>query len=203
MSRSQASGRAAGDRAAARARCSRHWPQAHYNYRQADVRQMLSLLDEAIADLRAATGDARFDLTLVAVAEPPSLVREPLLPPPTPKETIEQIADGGAAEPTRRPSGRRFSATALAGLDARCVGGCPPSGPTTRSPRRRRASTPRCARSIVVPGPDGQRLIGARDGSGRAPPTSAALQRLTRRFAPRDDGAGRSAPRRVTPSLPP
>src|SRR5262249_38174377 len=27
------------------------WPERHFNYRQAEVRQMLSLLDEAIADL--------------------------------------------------------------------------------------------------------------------------------------------------------
>src|SRR5262249_61639543 len=30
------------------------WPRSHYNYRSGDVRQMLTLLDEAIADLRAA-----------------------------------------------------------------------------------------------------------------------------------------------------
>ena len=35
------------------------WPQEHYNYRLNEVRQMLSLLDEAIADLRAATGDGK------------------------------------------------------------------------------------------------------------------------------------------------
>src|SRR5205809_670179 len=29
------------------------WPQSHFNYRAAEVRQMLTLLDEAIADLRA------------------------------------------------------------------------------------------------------------------------------------------------------
>jgi len=33
------------------------WPPDHYNYRLSEVRQMLSLLDEAIADLRAASGD--------------------------------------------------------------------------------------------------------------------------------------------------
>ena len=32
------------------------WPPTHYNYRAAEVRQMLGMLDEAIADLRAATG---------------------------------------------------------------------------------------------------------------------------------------------------
>ena len=65
------------------------WPQAHYNYRLNEVRQMLSLLDEAIADLRAATSDGRFDLSLTAFTEPPAA--EPLVPSPTPKETIEQV----------------------------------------------------------------------------------------------------------------
>src|SRR6266851_3338346 len=40
------------------------WPQNHYNSRQVEVRQMLSMLDEAIADLRAASGAQRFDLSL-------------------------------------------------------------------------------------------------------------------------------------------
>jgi hypothetical protein len=66
------------------------WPQNHYNYRQAEVRQMLSMLDEAIADLQAATGRGRFNLTLSAFVDPPAMV-EPLLPPPTPKEAIEQV----------------------------------------------------------------------------------------------------------------
>ena len=66
------------------------WPQDHFNYRNADVRQMLSLLDEAIADLRASAGGNRFDLSFVAVAEPLTPT-EPLLPSPTPKEAIEQL----------------------------------------------------------------------------------------------------------------
>jgi len=65
------------------------WPQNHYNYRSAEVRQMLSMLDEAIADLRAASGARRFDLALTAFVEPPTIV-EPLLPPPTLQESIEQ-----------------------------------------------------------------------------------------------------------------
>ncbi len=65
------------------------WPQNHYNYRQAEVRQMLSMLDEAIADLRAATGARQFNLALTAYAEPPTIV-EPLLPAPTAQESIEQ-----------------------------------------------------------------------------------------------------------------
>jgi len=66
------------------------WPQNHYGFRQAEVRQMLGLLDEAIADLQAATGRGQFSLTLTAFVDPPP-ANEPMLPPPTPKEAIEQI----------------------------------------------------------------------------------------------------------------
>ena len=66
------------------------WPQTHFNYRAAEVRQMLSMLDEAIADLRAAAGGGRFSLSLTAFADPPAIV-EPLLPPPTLRESIEQV----------------------------------------------------------------------------------------------------------------
>jgi hypothetical protein len=66
------------------------WPQSHYNYRQAEVRQMLGMLDEAIADLRAATGASRFNLSLSTFTDPPSMV-EPLLPLPTPQQAIQDI----------------------------------------------------------------------------------------------------------------
>jgi len=66
------------------------WPATHFHYRIGDVRQMLGMLDEAIADLRATAGGSRFDLSLVAVADPVPPI-EPLLPPPTPVETIEQL----------------------------------------------------------------------------------------------------------------
>jgi len=66
------------------------WPAAHYNYRQDDVRQMVGTLDEAIADLRAASGGNRFDLTLSTFtgAPPPT---EALLPPLTLQQSIEQV----------------------------------------------------------------------------------------------------------------
>jgi len=91
------------------------WPETHYGYRRAEVQQMLSLLDEAIADLRAARGASRFDLALSAFADPPAIV-EPLLPPPTPKEAIEQVlaaarAVDSAAERTS------LLATAVATID--------------------------------------------------------------------------------------
>ena len=91
------------------------WPQNHYNYRQAEVRQMLGMLDEAIADLRAASGARRFDLALTAYVEPPT-ISEPLLPPPTFKESIEQtlLAARMVDNPVERVS---LLATVMAGID--------------------------------------------------------------------------------------
>jgi hypothetical protein len=66
------------------------WPQNHFNYKNAEVRQLLSMLDEAIADLQAASGGRQFNLTLSAFVDPTAIV-EPLLPPPTPQESIEQV----------------------------------------------------------------------------------------------------------------
>ena len=60
------------------------WPRNHFNYRAGEVRQMLTLLDEAIADLRAASGSRRFDLSLTANSVESPFI-EPLLPPPTPR----------------------------------------------------------------------------------------------------------------------
>jgi len=65
------------------------WPGSHFNYKQNDVREMLGMLDEAIADLRAAAGVDRFDLSFITPERPRTF--EPLLPPPTPKEAIEQV----------------------------------------------------------------------------------------------------------------
>lgn len=65
------------------------WPATHFGYRQEEVHQMLGMLDEAIAGLRAVAGERRFDLTFVAAAAIP-VPREPLLPTPSPREAIEQ-----------------------------------------------------------------------------------------------------------------
>jgi hypothetical protein len=91
------------------------WPQQHFNYRQAEVRQMLSMLDEAVADLRAQTGAGRFELALSTFADPPTIA-EPLLPPPSPREAIEQML---AAAHAVDNSAERTSllATTLVALD--------------------------------------------------------------------------------------
>jgi len=91
------------------------WPESHYNFRLAEVRQMLAMLDEAIADLRASTGERRFDLSLSASVEPLTIA-EPLLPPPSPKEAIEAVLSAARAVDS---SVERTSllTTALVGLD--------------------------------------------------------------------------------------
>jgi hypothetical protein len=72
------------------------WPRNHYNYRAPEVRQMVGMLDEAIADLRAASGAGRFSLSLTAFAEPPA-VTEALLPPMTLQQSIEQVLNAARA----------------------------------------------------------------------------------------------------------
>ena len=65
------------------------WPASHFNYKQAEINQMVGMLDEAIVELRAAAGVQRFDLNFVTSAAP-APEREPMLPPPTSKEMVEQ-----------------------------------------------------------------------------------------------------------------
>jgi hypothetical protein len=73
------------------------WPQTHFNYRAAEVRQLLGMLDEAIADLQSSRSPGRFALSLAAYTDPPAIV-EPLLPAPaTPREAIEQVLTAARA----------------------------------------------------------------------------------------------------------
>src|SRR6185503_4269733 len=63
-----------------------NWPTTHYGYRERDVREVVSLLDEAISDLRASAGRSDFNLALVAA--PTETGYEPILGAPN---IIEQI----------------------------------------------------------------------------------------------------------------
>ena len=64
------------------------WPQSHFGYRQNDIREIVLLLDQAIASLRTVGGGNPFELSLVAMAGPPDIV--PVLPMPNIKEQIDQ-----------------------------------------------------------------------------------------------------------------
>jgi hypothetical protein len=79
------------------------WPAAHYNYNHEQIQQMLAMLDEAIADMRASIGASRFDLTLVAAGTAPPPM-EPLLPAPDAREVLEQTLH--AANLTTTPAER-------------------------------------------------------------------------------------------------
>ena len=90
----------------------RAWPRRHYGYRANDVRQIVSLLDEAISEIRIAAGEQRFDLSFVAMAASPSSM--PLMPRSTLQETIAQVL--GAARITRVPAERMSLLHAAMGL---------------------------------------------------------------------------------------
>lgn len=63
------------------------WPAANFGYKAKEVAQLVSLFDEAIGELRAAAGQKSFDLSLVAMTEPPPPPE--LLPVPDVQDTIE------------------------------------------------------------------------------------------------------------------
>jgi hypothetical protein len=65
------------------------WPQSHFGYRQDDIREIVSMLDQAISSLRAVGGGNPFELSLVAMASPPEIV--PLLGMPNVREQIDQM----------------------------------------------------------------------------------------------------------------
>jgi hypothetical protein len=64
------------------------WPAKNYGYRAQDVAQLSTLLDEVLAELRAAAGEPSVELSLVAETIPPAHV--PLMATPTFRESIEQ-----------------------------------------------------------------------------------------------------------------
>lgn len=78
------------------------WPRDHFGYRQADVQEIVAVVDEAIAGLRATAGVRSFDVTLVADAPPVAL--EELAVLPSPREQVDQIFRVAAL--TERPSER-------------------------------------------------------------------------------------------------
>jgi hypothetical protein len=78
------------------------WPQSHYGYRHSDVRDIVSVLDQAISTLRAATGANPFELSLVAMAGPPEI--EPVLGMPGVRQQLDQLFRLAAL--TSQPSDR-------------------------------------------------------------------------------------------------
>jgi hypothetical protein len=88
------------------------WPQNHYGYKQDEIRQMVAMLDAALAELRAARGTASFDLAFVAGVSAPMWLM-PIWPAATPKETIEEMLT--AARLTSSPVERLSLLTVASG----------------------------------------------------------------------------------------
>jgi hypothetical protein len=73
------------------------WSQEHYSYRADDVQKLAGMFDEVIAELRAAAGESRFTFDLVAGSAAAQF--EPLLPPPTLRESVKMaLAAARAAD---------------------------------------------------------------------------------------------------------
>jgi hypothetical protein len=88
------------------------WPQSHYGYRHNDVREIVSVLDQAVSSLRAAVGANPFELSLVALVGPPEL--EPMLGMPNIREQLDQVLR--LATLTTSPSDRMALLQAALGL---------------------------------------------------------------------------------------
>lgn len=65
------------------------WPAAHYGYRQREVSEIVELLDESIANLRATAGVGAFDLALTARA--PAVELESMLGMPGIRESLDGV----------------------------------------------------------------------------------------------------------------
>lgn len=66
------------------------WPKSHFGYRQDDVRDIVNLLDESIANLRGTTqGGSPFEVALFAGV--PRIPIEPVTGMPTPREELDDL----------------------------------------------------------------------------------------------------------------
>jgi hypothetical protein len=75
------------------------WPSSHLGYRSSDVRELTAIIEEAVSDIQVGSGQRAFDLSLVAMIEPPT---ERLLPEPTLKDGIDFASAIAQMTDTRR-----------------------------------------------------------------------------------------------------
>jgi hypothetical protein len=175
------------------------WPTEHFNYRDADIRQLVTMLDAAIGDLRTSTspGSAglrgQFAFNLVAFATPPPVL-EPLMPAPTLRESIEQVLVAARMSDSSFDRAQLYK-SALAELDRNKSGG-DPSIPTEWVDATRlnitaaianEARVDRSYRSLT------QRLLRVADLRAREGDVHA-LERLIVRAHANDDLLGRARP---------
>ena len=78
------------------------WPAAHYGFKASEVAQLVSILDDVIAEMKVEAGEKQFDLRLVAMTQPPPPIE--LMEPPDIRGTFELAFRSAllAAEPAER-----------------------------------------------------------------------------------------------------
>ena len=164
------------------------WPREHYGYRAEEVRQTLTLLDEVIAGLRAAAGQTAFDVAFVANVLPPP--PEPVLPPPSLQDAIEQALRLSLLAP---PGAER---TALAG-EARTAIAAASGAPWAASALGRAEQILEGERRVDVRyAALSQATLRALDRPGRAHDV-AGLLRVRAHVVDRDATLGRARPEAV------
>ena len=105
------------------------WPEEHYHYREAEVRDILSIIDTAISGLRGEPV-SRFDLALIATAN--DVPAEPLQGMPSPQAQITQMVH--VAELLPRSSDRvALLQTALSLLETNAASLAPANATTIRT----------------------------------------------------------------------
>jgi hypothetical protein len=172
------------------------WPSAHFNYKQDEVRQMLAMLDEALADLRLAVGSARFDLSFVSVATAP-VPSEPLMPKPTPRESIEQVLNAAKLSDSSAERSSLLTA-AMAGLtknaDALPSDWATATAAATMAEIAREVDTDRAYQSLT------NTMLGLAKSRTRAADVRG-LQRLMDQIRSRDELMGAKRPEAVNALL--
>ncbi len=168
------------------------WPRAHFGYRQAEVREIVSLLDEAISELRASLGITSFDLAFVASAvDDPPLVA--LLDAPTLSQQMAQVFTVAAL--TERASDRIGLLQAALAL----LNDAGSSIPQAEARRWRDDVEGRIQREVTIDAAYAnlsKRLMNSTTRAAAAaniPAVEKALEELRRR----DDKMGRSRPEAV------
>jgi len=73
------------------------WSAEHFDFKAADTRQLVAMLDEVIAELRIAAGDTKFSLDMVANLTPAD--PQPLLPAPALPESLETALSAAEVTP--------------------------------------------------------------------------------------------------------
>jgi len=168
------------------------WPSRRYGYRATDVRQILGILDEAIAELRAAAGETRFDLNLVASVGDPA-PRMALLPAPSTQDSVVQAMR--IARLSDVPADRRSLLSAIVGALDRNA----PTLPAAWVDRQRRAALDAIAAETRVERTYGQltrsMLHAAATAAARA--DVVKIERLLDDVRRRDRQLGRRRPGEV------